>query len=207
MGKRRRRFQFCIGGSQSVRRLFLQLSNSRLAPARTPGRHAFTGWRPMRSPTSVARGLWGQTRWRNNGGLQTFLQTFPNLTCFSPSFSKESFGGFVEFQRVTRVPNPKSRFPNYSSRPPPVRPRSERRRATFHRLGCSDPGVFSGSSCCGTAGRTFRPSLRFRFSEYTHSTNSISEKVKRQSVVGQLEFSISNATGLARQECAQGVSS
>ena len=64
-------------------------------------------------------GLSGQTRWRNNGGLQTFLQTLPNLTCFSPSFSKESFGGFVEFQWVTRVPNPKSRFPNFSSRPPP----------------------------------------------------------------------------------------
>ena len=73
-----------------------------------------------RAPTrSAARGLWGQTRWRNNGGLQTFLQTFPNLACFSPSFSKESFGGFVEFQRVTRVPNPKGPFPNFSSRPPP----------------------------------------------------------------------------------------
>ena len=76
--------------------------------------------RGTRAPTrSAARGLWGQTRWRNNGGLQTFLQAFPNLACFSPSFSKESFGGFVEFQRVTRVPNPKAPFPNISSRPPP----------------------------------------------------------------------------------------
>jgi hypothetical protein len=34
---------------------------------------------------------------------QAFLQAFPNLRLFSPSFSKESFGGFVGFQGVARV--------------------------------------------------------------------------------------------------------
>src|SRR5271163_4514176 len=43
-------------------------------------------------------------------GLQTLLQAFPNLGRFSPSFSKESFGGFVGFQRVTRVKNLKRPF-------------------------------------------------------------------------------------------------
>ena len=38
-------------------------------------------------------------------GHLAFLQAFPNLACFSPSFSKQSFGGFVGFQGVTRVPS------------------------------------------------------------------------------------------------------
>jgi hypothetical protein len=42
-------------------------------------------------------------RWRNQGSLQAFLQAFPNLRLFSPSFSKECFGGFVGFQGVARV--------------------------------------------------------------------------------------------------------
>jgi hypothetical protein len=44
---------------------------------------------------------------------QTFLQTFPNLACFSPRISKESFGDFGEFQGLTRVPNPKDPYPNF----------------------------------------------------------------------------------------------
>ena len=44
--------------------------------------------------------------------LQAFLQAFPNLGCFSPSFSKESFGRFVGFQWVARLPNPKCPLPN-----------------------------------------------------------------------------------------------
>ena len=82
----------------------------------------------------------------------------------------------MEFQRVTRVPKPKESLSKFFVLPASVRPRSERRRATFRRLGRSDPGVFSGSSCCGTAGRTFRPSLQFRFSEFIDSTNSIPGK-------------------------------
>jgi hypothetical protein len=43
----------------------------------------------------------------------TFCQTFPNLACFCPSFSKHFFGGFVGFQGVTRFPNLNVRFPNF----------------------------------------------------------------------------------------------
>jgi hypothetical protein len=35
------------------------------------------------------------------------LQAFPKLGCFSPSISKESFGGFVGFQGLAIDPNPK----------------------------------------------------------------------------------------------------
>ena len=38
---------------------------------------------------------------------QAFLQAFPNLGCFCPSFSKESFGRFVGFQGVASLPNRK----------------------------------------------------------------------------------------------------
>src|SRR5271170_4933338 len=117
MGKRRRRFQFCIRGFQSVRRLFLQLSDSRLAPAQTPARHG--GGRQRARPRGACGGGGdGEIM----AGSKSFLQAFPNLRLFSPSFSKESFGGFVEFQRVTRVPKfqtQKAPFPNFSLRPPP----------------------------------------------------------------------------------------
>ena len=57
--------------------------------------------------------------------LQAFCQAFPNLGCFCPRISKDSFGGFVGFQRVTRVPNPKCPSPNFfasagSQNPPPA---------------------------------------------------------------------------------------
>src|ERR1700729_2544738 len=47
----------------------------------------------------------GGQRWRNKGALQAFFQASPKVACFAPSFSKEIFGGFVGFQRVTRLPN------------------------------------------------------------------------------------------------------
>src|SRR5271170_3930531 len=87
MGKRRRRFQFCIRGFQSVRRLFLQLSDSRLAPAQTPARHG--GGRQRARPRGACGGGGdGEIM----AGSKSFLQAFPNLRLFSPSFSKESFG-------------------------------------------------------------------------------------------------------------------
>src|SRR5271155_5963402 len=52
-------------------------------------------------------------------GLQAFLQAFPNLGCFAPRISKESFGGFVEFQRVTRAKNPSVYIQTFSPRHPP----------------------------------------------------------------------------------------
>src|ERR1700729_3268360 len=47
----------------------------------------------------------GSQRWRNNGAIQAFFQASPKVACFAPSFSKEILGGFVGFQRVTRLPN------------------------------------------------------------------------------------------------------
>ena len=51
------------------------------------------------------------------GGIKAaskaFLQAFPNLACFCPSFSKQSFGHFVGFQWVTRAKNQKVPPPNF----------------------------------------------------------------------------------------------
>jgi hypothetical protein len=58
-------------------------------------------------------------RWSNafvapaskGGGMRAashaFLQAFPNLGCFCPSFSKQIFGRFVGFQGVASLPNRK----------------------------------------------------------------------------------------------------
>jgi hypothetical protein len=97
---------------------------------------------------------------------------------------------------------PKCPLSKFFVAPASVRPCSERRRATFRRLSRSDPSVFSGSSCCGTAGRTFRPSLNFVSQNSSIARIRFQGKPKGESVVGQFEFSTSNATGLARQECA-----
>ena len=56
---------------------------------------------PARSEAAGGR----SQRWRNKGALQAFFQASPKLACFAPSFSKQSFGGFVGFQGVTRLPN------------------------------------------------------------------------------------------------------
>ena len=73
-------------------------------PHREP--RAGSGWS---SRSSRARGARSNRRPVGNTSrrrLQAFLQAFPNLGCFAPSFSKHSFGGFVGFQGVTRLPNP-----------------------------------------------------------------------------------------------------
>src|ERR1700739_1376664 len=65
---------------------------------------------------------------------QGFLQAFPNLGCFCPSFSKESFGRFVEYQGVASLPNRKcglsKSFVARRPLPAPFRPP----RDTFRRL-------------------------------------------------------------------------
>jgi hypothetical protein len=84
--------------------------------------------------TQLARGA--ATGGKGGGiktGLQAFLQAFPNLSCFRPSFSKESFGGFVGFQGVTRPPNLKAPLPNFFVRLPSFLPHSRRRRAALRR--------------------------------------------------------------------------
>jgi len=69
--------------------------------------------------------------------LQTFLQAFPNSACFSASISKESFGVFVEFQGVARVPNHKrcvSKPTSFCLIPDSVAPHSAASRRTRSRL-------------------------------------------------------------------------
>jgi hypothetical protein len=86
--------------------------------------------------------------------LQGFLQAFPNSGCLSPRISKESFGGFTEFQKVTRVPNPKSPLPNFFAASAsfwtyfrldraafrPASPRVERAHPTVEIRKCRGPG-------------------------------------------------------------------
>ena len=57
-------------------------------------------------------GVTPSSRWPSKGGgiraaSQAFLQAFPNLGCFCPSFSKQIFGRFVGFQEVASLPNRK----------------------------------------------------------------------------------------------------
>ena len=61
---------------------------------------------PESGPPPLMPGCWwdGATR-RNKGALQAFFQASPKIACLAPSFSKQSFGGFVGFQGVTRLPN------------------------------------------------------------------------------------------------------
>ena len=110
----------------------------------------------------------------------------------------------MEFQRVTRVPNPKAPFPNFSSRPPPFGLVPNAVAPHYRQLSRSDPSVLSGSSCCRTAGRTFRPPSIFISQKQTITRIRLQRKPKGESLVGQFEFRfhLHNATGLARQECA-----
>jgi hypothetical protein len=71
--------------------------------------------------------------------LQAFWQAFPNLGCFRPSISKDSFGGFLGFQWVTRAKNPKSLLPNFFAAPASFRTPFRRHNAAFYRL--APPGV------------------------------------------------------------------
>jgi hypothetical protein len=43
------------------------------------------------------------------------LQAFPNFRLFSPNISKESFGGFVGYQRVAIDPNKKVGLQTFSA--------------------------------------------------------------------------------------------
>jgi hypothetical protein len=62
---------------------------------------------------------------------KAFLQAFPNLACFPPRISKESFGGFLGFQGVTRVKNPKCPSPNFFAAPASFWSHCRRHRAMF----------------------------------------------------------------------------
>jgi len=109
--------------------------------------------------------------------------TFPKLWRFC---------GISTGYKGSKVPNPKSPLSKFFVAPASVRPRTERRRATFRRLGRSDSSVFSGSSCCGTAGRTFRPNLNLVSQNSSIAQIPFQRKIKGECVVGQFEFSTSN---------------
>src|SRR5277367_2002624 len=51
--------------------------------------------------------------------LLAFVQAFPKLGCFRPSFSKQSFGRFVGFQGVASLKNLNDLAPNFLRLPPP----------------------------------------------------------------------------------------
>ena len=109
-----------------------------------------------------------QQRRRNKDGLQAFLQAFPNLSCFCPSFSKESFGGFVGFQGVTRPPNHKGPSPNFFVAPASFRPRSRRRRAALRLRGADGGSLRVG----GEDGRVHGGGVFPDWKNYEPSTNS-----------------------------------
>src|SRR5271168_429960 len=61
---------------------------------------------------------------RTKATSQAFLQAFPNLGCFRPSFfrpsfSKQIFGRFVGFQGVASIKNLNDVPPNFLWLPPP----------------------------------------------------------------------------------------
>src|SRR5277367_5450672 len=61
----------------------------------------------------------GRKGGRTKAASQAFLQAFPNLGCFCPSFSKQIFGRFVGFQGVASLKNLNDVSPNFcGSRPP-----------------------------------------------------------------------------------------
>jgi hypothetical protein len=56
---------------------------------------------------------------------KSFSQGFPNLALLFPNFSKESFGGFVGFQRLAIAEEPVSNSPNFCGRAAGARLRAE----------------------------------------------------------------------------------
>jgi hypothetical protein len=56
---------------------------------------------------------------------KSFSQGFPNLALYSPNFSKESFGGFVGFQRLAIAEGSNSLSPNFCGRAAAGRLRAE----------------------------------------------------------------------------------
>jgi hypothetical protein len=75
---------------------------------------------------------------------QAFLQAFPNLGCFRPSFSKQSFGRFVGFQGVASLKNLNDVSPNFFVAPASLQPYSRRHRAAFRRLAPEGGRPFAG---------------------------------------------------------------
>src|SRR5271163_4110133 len=74
---------------------------------------------------------------RTKAASQAFLQAFPNLACFCPSFSKQIFGRFVGFQGVASLKNLSDVSPNFGgSRLPSAVFQPPLRRIPPPRAGC-----------------------------------------------------------------------
>ena len=89
-------------------------------------------------PTALLPMSSRRTSGRSKGGgieanRQALWQAFPNLACFAPNISKESFGGFVRFQGVTSPKNLNDVPPNFFVAPASLQPYSRRLRAVFRR--------------------------------------------------------------------------
>src|ERR1700739_4718068 len=87
-------------------------------------------------PTALLPQSSRRTSGRTKGGRigasrQAIWQAFPNLACFAPNISKESFGGFVRFQGVTSPKNLNDVPPNFFVAPASLQPCSRRLRAAF----------------------------------------------------------------------------
>ena len=146
------------------------------------------GWRPApfparRAPVRDRRGGREQRRAEQRRLSQAFLQAFPNLGCFRPSFSKQIFGRFVGFQGVASLKNLKEVSPIFFVAPASLQPYSRRRHAVFRRfaraacvrarsalrlgLRCSlVEGAFMAEQRSGS--REFLTSQIFRFLESHH---------------------------------------
>jgi hypothetical protein len=105
--------------------------------------------------------------------LQAFYQAFPNLVAFSPSLSKDSFGGFVGFQGVIVAPNLNSPFSQifWPPQPPPAwRPSQLGASSGRSEFATPNADAINGASTVTSAAPTVmaglvRPSARFNVSQ------------------------------------------
>jgi hypothetical protein len=130
--------RYCCDRPRRIRNLSSVPAHATMACIRRPQRwsNAFV------APASKGGGM----RAASHG----FLQAFPNLDCFCPSFSKHIFGRFVRFQGVASLPNRKcgvsKSFVARRPLPAPFRPP----RTTFRRL--ASHGSEAGRCLAGVYG-------------------------------------------------------
>jgi hypothetical protein len=103
------------------------LVSGHMRQVRPPGTHLRTGVRPP-----------------------SFLQVFPNFRLFAPNISKESFGGFVGYQRVAIDPNQIVRFQIFlPSRNPKKLPDPWTRFGDLQKQMCHKFRFLESEKCAG----------------------------------------------------------
>jgi hypothetical protein len=127
---------------------------------------------------------WRRGEGRKTGGIKAaskpFLQAFPNLGCFRPRISKDSFGGFLGFQWVTRGKNPKC-VPSKFFRHARLFSATFHYRAPFH---CFTTGWARGRTAVSVQACSWWRSHPVS-ENCERSTNSDSEKVNCPSIRAQ----------------------